>query len=88
MYSFVKNKKYSQIWRFNFIAAYLFVSTFAMNFEDANIKSHWNFLVSCNQWKKIWISTIKMPDFASFLLFELTLVIKLTNFDYKSHWNT
>ena len=30
----------------------------------------------------------KMYDFVSFSLFEFTLVIKLRNFDFKSHWNT
>ena len=29
----------------------------------------------------------KMPDFVSFLLPGLTLVIKLRNFDFGSHWN-
>ena len=28
-----------------------------------------------------------MSDFVSFPLFGLTVVIKLTNFDSKSHWN-
>ena len=30
----------------------------------------------------------KTYDFVSFSLFEFTLVIKLRNFDFKSHWNT
>ena len=30
----------------------------------------------------------KMSDFVSFLLFRFTLVIKLRNFDFESHWNT
>ena len=30
----------------------------------------------------------KMSDFASFPLFKFTLVIKLRNFDFKSHWNS
>ena len=30
----------------------------------------------------------KMSDFVSFSLFGLTLVIKLTNFDFESHCNT
>ena len=29
----------------------------------------------------------KMSDFVSFPLFGFTLVIKLTNFDFESHWN-
>ena len=29
-----------------------------------------------------------MSDFVSFQLFGFTLVIKLTNFDFESHWNT
>ena len=29
----------------------------------------------------------KMSDFVSFLLFGFTLVIKLRNFDFESHWN-
>ena len=29
----------------------------------------------------------KMPDFVSFLLPGFTLVIKLRNFDFGSHWN-
>ena len=29
-----------------------------------------------------------MSDFVSFALFEFTLVIKLRNFDFKSHGNT
>ena len=30
----------------------------------------------------------KKSDFVSFPLFRFTLVIKLRNFDFKSHWNT
>ena len=30
----------------------------------------------------------KMSDFISFPFFWFTLVIKLTNFDFESHWNT
>ena len=30
----------------------------------------------------------KMSDFVSFPLFGFTLVIKLRNFDFESHWNT
>ena len=29
-----------------------------------------------------------MSDFVSFPLFGFTLVIKLRNFDFESHWNT
>ena len=29
----------------------------------------------------------EMSDFVSFPLFEFTLVIKLKNFDFESHWN-
>ena len=34
------------------------------------------------------ISHGKMSDFVSFPLFGLTLVIKLINFDFQSHWST
>ena len=34
------------------------------------------------------ISHGKMSDFASFPLLAFTLVIKLRNFDFESHWNT
>ena len=30
----------------------------------------------------------KISDFVSFPLFGFTLVIKLRNFDFESHWNT
>ena len=30
----------------------------------------------------------KMSDFVLFLWFGFTLVIKLRNFDFESHWNT
>ena len=30
----------------------------------------------------------KMSDFVSFPSFRFTLVIKLRNFDFESHWNT
>ena len=30
----------------------------------------------------------KMPDLVSLPLFEFTVVIKLRNFDFESHWNT
>ena len=29
----------------------------------------------------------KMSDFVSFALFGFTLVVKLRNFDFESHWN-
>ena len=34
------------------------------------------------------ISHGKMSDFVSFPLLGFTLVIKLRNFDFESHWNT
>ena len=38
--------------------------------------------------KKCLIYFSILSDFVSFPLFEFTLVIKLRNFDFKSHWNT
>ena len=34
------------------------------------------------------VSHENMSDFASFPLFRFTLVIKLGDFDFESHWNT
>ena len=54
-------------------------------------KEHWNILVFCDQRKMMpdWVYPLeKMSDFASFLLFQFTLVIKLRNFDFESQWNT
>ena len=53
--------------------------------------SHWNIFVFCHQWKfmsDLQMSHEKMSDFASFLLFGLTVVIKLINVNFEIHWNT
>ena len=34
------------------------------------------------------MSNGKMSDFVSFPFFGFTLVVKLRNFDFESHWNT
>ena len=38
--------------------------------------------------RNIWRQTWKMSDFVSFPLLGFTLVIKIRNFDFESHWNT
>ena len=69
---------------------YLFVLKFAMKLKSANYKSYWNISVFYEQLKmsNLNISHGKMTDFVSIPLFGFTLVIKLGNFNFESHWNT
>ena len=62
---------------FDFISFYLFMITFAMKLK-----------VFCEKWKilsDLSISHEKRSDILFLLLFKLTVVIKLTNFDFA--WN-
>ena len=48
---------------------------------------YFNYFLIKKNMSDLNMSHEKMPDFVSFPLFGLTLVIKLRNFDCESHWN-
>ena len=57
-------------------------------FKRAKYKSHWNMLVSHDQWEimsDLNMSYGKMSGFVSFPLLGFTLVVKLRNFDFEGH---
>ena len=61
------------------------------NWKDTSFKSHWNNSIYCDQWKMtsdLHMSDGKTSDSVSFLLFGITLFIKLINFDFESHFST
>ena len=91
MYHVINTARYAYL-LLNFISLYLFVLTFAMPFNDAKHKSQWNILVFCYQLKKMMLdfnmSHENVSDFVSRPLLGFTVVIKLTNFDFETHWHT
>ena len=73
----------------NSISFYLFVLTFAMKFKEANYKSFKYFIIFWPMKNDVNLNTFhrKMSDCVSFSLFGFTVVIRLRNFDFESHWN-
>ena len=69
----------------------MFVLNVAIKLKDANIESHSNILVFCDQWilmLDLNLSRGEMSDFVSFPLFGFTLAIKLRNFDLNAFCQT
>ena len=77
-----------------FVSFSLFGFTSVMKLRNFDFENHWNILIFFN--KKDMTSDLnslnmshgKTSDFVSFPLFGFTLVMKLRNFDFESHWNT
>ena len=92
MYYFVNKDKYCQIWTCLvwFYFTVLVFAHFCNEIEKFQLYTSLKCLVFYGQWKimsDLNMSHGKMSDFVSFPLFGFTLVIKLRNFDFESHWN-
>ena len=93
MYYFVNKDKYCQIWTclvWFYFTVLVFVH-FCNEIEKFQLYTSLKYLVFYGQWKimsDLNMSHGKMSDFVLFPLFGFTLVIKLTNSDFESHWNT
>ena len=69
----------------------MFVLNVAIKLKDANIESHSNILVFCDQrilMLDLNLSRGKISDFVSFPLFGFTLAIKLRNLDLNAFCQT
>ena len=88
MYCFVNKEKYCQIW--TCLVLFYFTLLDCVHFHFCNYKSHWFTLVIYDQEKIMSDLSMchgKVTEFVSIPLFRFTLVIKLRNFNFESHWN-
>ena len=91
MYYFINKEKYYQI--FTCLVWFYFTSFCSLlqwNWEVLIKKVAEIFQYFTTKWKIMSDSNMshrKTSDFVSFLLLGFTLVIKVKNFDFESHWN-